>query len=119
MKANPPSETMFRDLRDHRRRRSPDHRRQSMSLVVGGKTPIMDLAELDAMSFSLVLYANVALQGAVHGMQAALGAVKRDNRLEESGRVASFAERQRLVRKDEFDAMEQRYASGAGSAGKR
>lgn len=92
---------------------------QLVNLVVGGKTPIMDLADLDAMGFSLVLYANVALQGAVHGMQAALGALKRDNRLDESGPVASFAERQRLVRKDEFDAMEQRYANGAGSAGKR
>lgn len=87
---------------------------QLVNLVVGGKTPIMDLAELDEMGFSLVLYANVALQGAIYGMQAALGQLKRDGRLGEDGPVASFKERQRLVRKPEFDALEKRYAEDDG-----
>lgn len=83
---------------------------QLINLVVGGKTPIVDLAELDAMGFSLVLYANVALQGAIYGMQAALGQLKADGRMGEEGPVASFRERQRLVGKPEFDALEKRYA---------
>jgi 2-methylisocitrate lyase-like PEP mutase family enzyme len=87
---------------------------QLVNLVVGGKTPIIDLGELDAMGFSLVLYANVALQGAVYGMQAALGQLQRDGRLGEEGPVASFRERQRLVRKPEFDALEKRYAEDDG-----
>jgi 2-methylisocitrate lyase-like PEP mutase family enzyme len=83
---------------------------QLVNLVVGGRTPIMDLSELDGMGFALVLYANVALQGAVHGMQAALGQLRREGRLDESGPVASFKERQRLVRKPLFDELEKRYA---------
>ena len=84
---------------------------QLVNLVVGGRTPIMDLSELDGMGFALVLYANVALQGAVYGMQAALGQLRRDGRLDESGPVASFKERQRLVRKPLFDKLEKRYAA--------
>jgi len=58
-----------------------------------------------------VLYANAALQGAVRGMQQALQALQQDGRLDESsGLVASFAERQALVRKSAFDDLERRYA---------
>ncbi|SDG87922.1 isocitrate lyase/PEP mutase family protein [Pelagibacterium luteolum] len=83
---------------------------QLVNLVVGGKTPIMDFAELEDMGFSLVLYANVALQGAMHGMQTALGQLKAGGRLDESAPVAPFRERQRLVRKDFFDALEKEYS---------
>lgn len=83
---------------------------QLVNLVVGGKTPILDLHELGEMGFSLVLYANVALQSAVYGMQQALGQLKETGRMDESGPVASFLERQRMVRKDMFDELEQRYA---------
>jgi 2-methylisocitrate lyase-like PEP mutase family enzyme len=87
---------------------------QVVNLVVGGRTPIMDLATLDRMGFALVLYANVALQGAVYGMQAALGQLKQKGRLDEDGPVASFMERQRLVNKPLYDALEKRYAEDAG-----
>lgn len=83
---------------------------QLINLVVGGKTPIVGLDELDAMGFALVLYANAALQGAIYGMQAALGQLKTDGKMGEEGPVASFSERQRLVGKPEFDALEKRYA---------
>lgn len=84
---------------------------QLVNLVVGGKTPIVDLAELDQMGFGLVLYANVALQGAIYGMQAALSQLKTEGKMGEEGPVASFSERQRLVGKPEFDALEKRYAT--------
>ncbi|GGE82124.1 isocitrate lyase/PEP mutase family protein [Stappia taiwanensis] len=83
---------------------------QLVNLVVGGHTPIMDLKTLDEMGFSLVLYANVALQSALHGMQVALGQLKENTMLDEDGPVASFAERQRMVNKAHFDEMEKRYA---------
>lgn len=83
---------------------------QLINLVVGGRTPIMALEELDKMGFSLVLYANVALQGAIYGMQAALGQLKSNGSLDEAGPVASFKERQRLVNKPLFDELERRYA---------
>ena len=44
-------------------------------------------------------------------MQAALRQLKDEGRLDESGPVAPFRERQRLVGKAEFDALEKRYAS--------
>lgn len=86
---------------------------QLVNLVVGGRTPIMDLATLDRMGFALVLYANVALQGAVYGMQAALGQLKQKGCLDEDGPVASFKERQRLVNKPLYDVLEKRYAENA------
>ncbi|MBL3569992.1 carboxyvinyl-carboxyphosphonate phosphorylmutase [Rhodovulum sulfidophilum] len=83
---------------------------QIVNLVVGGKTPILDLTELDGMGFKLVLYANVALQSAVYGMQAALGQLRDQGRMDESGPLAGFLERQRVVRKDFFDDLEKHYA---------
>ncbi len=83
---------------------------QLVNLVVGGKTPILGFEELDTMGFALVLYANAALQGAVYGMQAALGHLRTHGRLDEAGPVASFKERQRLVNKPMFDALEKRYS---------
>jgi 2-methylisocitrate lyase-like PEP mutase family enzyme len=84
---------------------------QLVNMVVGGKTPILDLAELRAMQYALVLYANAALQGAVHGMQVALKRLKEEGRLDESAPVTSFEERQRLVGKPLFDRLERDYAA--------
>lgn len=90
---------------------------QLLNMVLGGKTPIIDATVAAEMGFSLVLYANAALQAAVHGMQTTLSALKQDGVLDERT-VASFAERQRLVGKPEFDRMEARYAAHASAAGK-
>lgn len=85
-------------------------RPQLMNMVVGGKTPIFGAEELGGMGYGLVLYANAALQGAVAGMQKALGVLRDDRRLEEDpALVAPFAERQRLVGKQAWDALERRY----------
>jgi 2-methylisocitrate lyase-like PEP mutase family enzyme len=84
---------------------------QVVNVVVGGKTPVLAHQELAAMRFGLVLYANVALQGAIAGMQAALKHLKTSGRMdEESALVANFAERQRLVKKPWFDELETKYA---------
>ena len=85
---------------------------QLVNMVLGGKTPIIDAKAAADMGFSLVLYANAALQGAVHGMQTALSTLKERGVLDEAA-VTSFAERQRLVGKPEFDRMEMRYAARA------
>lgn len=84
---------------------------QLVNLVVGGKTPIMDLNSLDEMGFSLVLYANVALQGALYGMQNALSLLKEEGKLDETGPVASFKSRQKTVQKDMWDELESRYST--------
>ena len=83
-----------------------------LNLVIGGKTPALDLAELERLRYGIVLYANAALQGAVAGMQRALGTLKRVGRLDEDpALVTPFAERQRLVDKPFFDDLEKQYAS--------
>lgn len=83
---------------------------QLVNLVVGGKTPILSVDEFTEMGFSLVLYANVALQSAVYGMQNALTLLKENGQMDESGPLAGFLERQRVVRKDLFDELDKRYA---------
>lgn len=81
-----------------------------LNLVVGGVTPTVTQADAAAMGFAMLLYANVALQGAILGMRAALAALRQDGCLDEAGGLtASFAERQALVRKPWFDAQERRY----------
>ncbi len=87
-------------------------RPQVMNIVIGGKTPVQEAAQLAALGYGIVLYANAALQGALHGMAAALARLRQDGSLSEaSGLVAPFAERQRLVRKELFDALAARYAA--------
>ena len=83
---------------------------QLVNVVIGGKTPMLAFDELSGMGFKIVLYANAALQGALYGMQAALGQLKADGCLGEDGPVASFKERQRMVNKPFYDALEKRYA---------
>jgi 2-methylisocitrate lyase-like PEP mutase family enzyme len=83
---------------------------QLMNMVIGGKTPILDASQLAELGYSVVLYANAALQGAVMGMQRALTTLRDEKQiLESGGLVASFAERQRLVDKPKWDALERRY----------
>ena len=85
-------------------------RPQLMNMVIGGKTPIFSADELAGLGYGIVLYANAALQGAVAGMQKALTVLRETHRIDEDpALVAPFAERQRLVRKHEWDALEQKY----------
>ena len=83
---------------------------QLVNVVIGGKTPTLDASEFAQMGFGLVLYANAALQGALFGMSAALTRLRDTGRLDEdSGLVASFAQRQQLVQKDLFDGLASSY----------
>ncbi len=85
-------------------------RPQLMNMVIGGKTPIFSAEELAGLGYGIVLYANAALQGAVAGMQKALMVLRETKRIDEDpALVAPFAERQRLVKKSEWDALEQKY----------
>ena len=84
---------------------------QIVNVVVGGKTPVLAQKELAAMGFGLVLYANVALQGAIAGMQQALSELKDNGRVDETNpQVASFEERQRLVKKSFYEQLDNKYS---------
>lgn len=83
---------------------------QLMNMVIGGKTPIFDAEQLGGLGYGIVLYANAALQGAVAGMQKTLTVLRDEKAVQESsGLVATFAERQRLVGKPAWDALEKRF----------
>jgi 2-methylisocitrate lyase-like PEP mutase family enzyme len=83
---------------------------QIINIVLGGRTPELPNEKLCALGFAAVLYANVALQSALRGMQEALSVLRRDGRMGDAARLAvDFAERQRLVGKAEFDALERKY----------
>ena len=85
------------------------------NIVFGGKTPDPGRAELAKMGFSLVLYANAALQAAVKAALEVLGALKRDGSLDGvADRIASFEERQRVVQKSSWDALETKFRSTGG-----
>jgi 2-methylisocitrate lyase-like PEP mutase family enzyme len=84
---------------------------QLMNMVIGGRTPIFNANELGELGYGIVLYANAALQGALAGMQKALTVLRDEKEVQEaSGLVTPFAERQRLVDKPHWDALEQRYS---------
>ncbi len=83
---------------------------QLMNMVIGGKTPIVDAQELGQLGYGFVLYANAALQGALAGMQRVLATLRAEHEVrEDPSLVAPFAERQRLVDKPRWDALEERY----------
>lgn len=87
---------------------------QLMNMVIGGKTPIFNAEQLAELGYGIVLYANAALQGAVAGMQKALTVLREEQQVQESsGLVATFTERQRLVNKPIWDALEQRYSAAS------
>ena len=85
---------------------------QIMNIVIGGKTPMLSLEELKALGFSVTLYANAVLQVTISAVQAMLGQLHREGSLAGyETRLASFEERQRVVGKPFFDALERGYAS--------
>jgi 2-methylisocitrate lyase-like PEP mutase family enzyme len=85
---------------------------QLINIVIGGKTPTLPQARLAELGFGIVLYANAALQSAVHGMQRALTILRAEGQLDEDpGLVVPFLERQRLVDKPLYDRLDGKYAA--------
>lgn len=81
------------------------------NMVEGGLTPLLSRAELGELGYRIILYANTAMRGAVVGMQNAIRHLAEHGDTREAGDLLiSWAERQELVGKPEFDQLEQRYA---------
>src|SRR5438876_6945985 len=71
---------------------------QLVNIVLGGRTPELPNERLKALGFAGVIYANIALQAALHGMQVALDALRKNGQIGDASAFAvEFAERQRLV----------------------
>lgn len=84
---------------------------QVINLVEGGRTPLVALEQLSG--FRIALFANIALQGAVYGMQRVLGELRAERAITPAmaSMIVGWQERQRLVRKPEFDELDRRYES--------
>ena len=81
-----------------------------VNMVEGGRTPILPAAELARLGFSVILYANSALRGAVAGMRTVLTELRDEGTtLGAADAMIGWDERQRLVRKPLFDELERRY----------
>ena len=83
-----------------------------VNIVEGGETPQLPAQELGALGFSIVLYANAALRGALHGMRVVL------EQLRDTGstvgvldHMLGWEQRQQLVGKPFYDELGERYAT--------
>lgn len=82
------------------------------NVVEGGATPQLPAHELAALGFSIVLYANAALRGALYGMRGVLEQLKRTGSTAGAAeRMLGWDERQALVDKRFFDELGERYAT--------
>jgi 2-methylisocitrate lyase-like PEP mutase family enzyme len=89
---------------------------QIANMVFGGKTPLLSQADLVGLSFGGVLYANAALQVSVRAIADMLGVLKETGSLDNiADRLASFDERQHMVDKEKYDALDRRYAVNDGN----
>jgi 2-methylisocitrate lyase-like PEP mutase family enzyme len=82
------------------------------NMVVGGKTPLLSRQELADLGYSVIVYANVALQASMMAMQRTL------QHLHDQGSIAGvedqlmmFKERQQMVNAEHFNALAQRYGT--------
>jgi 2-methylisocitrate lyase-like PEP mutase family enzyme len=82
-----------------------------VNMVEGGVTPVLPAAELGELGFSIVLYANAALRGALFGARAVLEELKRTGSTQGAlDQMIGWDERQRLVGKPFYDSLSERYA---------
>jgi len=85
---------------------------QLINMVYGGKTPIVELDELEKMGYGVVLYANAPMQGAMLAIKKTLAHLKKQGSTTGfEDQLIGFAERQTIVDKAAFDAIEKRYAT--------
>jgi 2-methylisocitrate lyase-like PEP mutase family enzyme len=83
---------------------------QVANIVYGGKTPDLGRDVLTECGFSLVLYANAALQAALRASREVLESLQKTGSLATVGdRLAEFEERQAVVKKSDWDDLEARY----------
>jgi 2-methylisocitrate lyase-like PEP mutase family enzyme len=86
-----------------------------LNLVEGGRTPHLSAARLEELGFAIALHANLALLAGIGAMQAVLGELAQRREVRETrGVLATWDERQRLVRKAHFDELGRRYDTTPG-----
>ena len=83
---------------------------QVANMVFGGLTPEPGREALASMGYSIVLYANAALQTAIHAVDITLSSLRDTGSLAEcSDLLASFDKRQAVVQKEKWDEFERKH----------
>ncbi|MEX2547987.1 MAG: isocitrate lyase/PEP mutase family protein [Chloroflexota bacterium] len=81
------------------------------NVVEGGRTPELSAAELGALGYRIVLFANTALRLAARAVQEGLAVLRRDGTSGSlADRLLPWDERQRLVGLGEYRVLAERYA---------
>ena len=80
------------------------------NMVIGGKTPLLPRAELAAAGYSVICYANAALQASLLAMQEVLRHLHDKGSIEGiESKLMMFAERQKVLDADKYKELEKRY----------
>ncbi len=88
------------------------------NMVEGGMTPLTSRDELGELGFSIALYANAAMRGAVAGMRQVMDHLRtHGDTMDAADLMISWSDRQSLVRKPEFDELDRRYAADVPTEG--
>ena len=83
---------------------------QVANMVFGGLTPEPGREALASMGYSIVLYANAALQSAIQAVDITLSSLRDTGSLAEcSDLLASFDKRQAVVQKEKWDEFERKH----------
>lgn len=80
------------------------------NIVEGGRTPQLGERELSALGYTLIFYANSAMRAAVFGVRRVLRHLRDEgSTIGVSDQLITWDERQDLVQKPRFDALEAKY----------
>ena len=83
-----------------------------LNMFWGGKTPIVERAELEEMGYNLVIVPGDLQRGAIYAMQEMAKAILRDGHTESvKHMMASFDDREVAINTAKFMELDQRYAS--------
>ena len=82
-----------------------------INMFEGGKTPLVPLARLQALGYRIVIVPSDLQRAAIRAMQEVLAVMRRDgNSRALAGRMATFDEREAVVRTREYLELDRRYS---------
>lgn len=80
-----------------------------LNVVQGGVTPEVSIEQLSELGYTFALFANLALLATIQAVRQTLMRLHSNVPSSDDPPLASWDDRQRLVRKPEFDALAERY----------
>ena len=87
---------------------------QMVNIVEGGKTPLISNAELEAMGFNFVIYANAPLKAAVKGAKDILAYLKKEGTTNNADHLMiTMRERNEITKLAQWDALSDKYGDAS------